>query len=144
MRVMGTRRFLWILAAILLPIILLLPWRASSAVVQDAGLFNSPLLTPPAPSPTPLPSTEAQLALDYVAKQYGIPVEQLAILNEHNREYAELGRAFRAFTLLDLANDRFFNLLVDLKDHTVVENVSAIQQAEEDAQHQTPKERAAG
>ncbi len=40
-------------------------------------------------------------------------------------------RAFQSFTLLDLSNDRFFSLLVDLKDHAVVEDVAAIQQAEE-------------
>lgn len=33
------------------------------------------------------------------------------IINEHQREYVELDRAFRAFTLLDQTNRRFFNLL---------------------------------
>jgi hypothetical protein len=111
-------------------------WFVSSTTARHEITFDSPLSTPPPPPPTPSPSTEAQIALRYVAERYGIPIEQLVVVNEHQREYAELGRAFRAFSLLDLAGDRFFNLLVDLEDHTVVEDVAAVQRAEDEAQRE--------
>jgi hypothetical protein len=136
MKTMGMNRLVQVVVAILLSTTLLIPWLISSSTAQDETLFNSALPTPPAPSPTPIPSTEAQVALRYIAERYGVPVEQLAIVNEHRREYVELGRAFQAFTLLDLVNDRFFNLLVDLEGHAVVEDVAAIQRAEEDAYRQ--------
>jgi hypothetical protein len=136
MKTTGVSRLVQVVVAILLSATLLIPGFVPFSTAQDEAIFNSPLPTPPVPSPTPLPSAEAQVALRYIAERYGVPVEQLAIVNEHRREYAELGRAFQAFTLLDLANDRFFNLLVDLEDHTVVEDVAAIQRAEEDAYRQ--------
>jgi hypothetical protein len=123
---------LYTLAAIVLPFAFLTLSLVSSSVAQDEGLFDSPLPSPPAPSPTPLPSAETEIAKRYIAEQYGVPVEQLVIVNEHRREYAELGRVFKAFTLLSLADDRFFNLLVDLEDRTVVEDVAAIRRAEEE------------
>jgi hypothetical protein len=122
-----------LLATIVLPVVFFTLYLGASSIAQDVGIFDSPLPIPPGPTATPLPSSEAQIALHYIAEQYGIPIEQLAIVNEHRREYVELGRAFQAFTLLSLADDRFFNLLVDLEDHTVVEDVSAIQRAEEEA-----------
>lgn len=73
------------------------------------------------------------MALRHIAQRYDIPVEQLVIVNEHRREYTELGRAFRAFTLLDTGSKRFFNLMVDLKDQAIVEDVEAIEQAEANA-----------
>jgi hypothetical protein len=106
---------------------------ASIATVTPtpAGLFTSPLPTPLASTPTsPPPSAEAQVALRYVSERYGIPKEQLDVVNEHRLEYAELGRAFRAFSLFDPIGRRYFQLLVDLKDHTVVEDIVAIDQAE--------------
>ncbi|HEY4690272.1 MAG TPA: hypothetical protein VIK33_13235 [Anaerolineae bacterium] len=69
-------------------------------------------------------------------EKYGIPIEQLAIGNEHYREYVELGRAFRAFSLFDLKGERFFQVMVDLKDRTVVEDVVAIERAEAEASRQ--------
>ncbi|MGD2206693.1 MAG: hypothetical protein PVH17_07930, partial [Anaerolineae bacterium] len=116
MKTMGMNRLSQIVVVILLSTTLLIPWLVSSSTAQDETLFNSPLPSPTAPSPTPIPSTEAQIALGYIAERYDVRMEQLAIVNEHRRDYSELGRAFQAFTLLDLANDRFFSLLVDLED----------------------------
>jgi hypothetical protein len=127
---MNTKRALTVLIVLLVTVAGWWQFPLASAIESP---FASPL---PAPSPTPLPSTEAQVALRYIAERYGIPVEQLAIVNEHRREYAELGRVFQAFTLLSLADNRFFNLLVDPEDHTVVEDVGAVQRAQEDAYRQ--------
>jgi hypothetical protein len=118
---------------IVLSFVVLCALFVSPITARDEIAFDSPLYTPPPPPPTPLPSIEAQIALRYVAEKYDIPIERLAVANEHHREYAELGRAFRAFSLFDLADGRFFKLLVDLEDHTVVEDVAAIQQAEDEA-----------
>lgn len=92
-----------------------------------------PTPTPVPPTPTPTLSPEAEIALRYVAEQYGIPEERWVIVNEHRREYPELGRVFRAFTLFDPTSKMSVDLMVDLQDHTVVEDVAAIEQAEADA-----------
>src|SRR3972149_7694412 len=113
----------------------------SSSPLPTPTPFDSPLPTPDfslltptvLPLPTPSPSAEAQIALNYIGEKYGIPVAQLIIVNEHRREYAELGRSLRAFTLVASQGEHFFELMVDLKDHSVVEDVAAIEQLEADA-----------
>lgn len=132
------------LAAILLLFALGMFCLTSSPIAPSQSLFDSPLPTPPlptptlpAPTPTPLPSAEAQIALRYISEQYDIPVEELIIANEHDRQYAELGRAFRAFVVMEpQGKRRFFDLLVNLEDHTVVEDIAAVEQAEQDARRQ--------
>ncbi|HEY4690270.1 MAG TPA: hypothetical protein VIK33_13225 [Anaerolineae bacterium] len=113
----------------------------SSSPLPTPTLIYSPLPTPDVSlltptvllPPTPTPSAESQIALNYIGEKYGIPVAQLIIVNEHRREYAELGRSFRAFSLVDSKGEHFFELMVDLKDHSVVEDVAAIEQLEADA-----------
>lgn len=82
------------------------------------SLFSSPLPipTPPAPVPTPI-ADEVRLALRYAIDQLGIPASQLLVDHHYRQDYPELGHPFTAVTLLDVGRDRFFTLLIDLKDH---------------------------
>jgi hypothetical protein len=132
----------WVTAALALFIVIFAsPSTTLLPTTQSQSPLDSPIPTlptlpsPPTLLPTPL-STEAQIALNFVAEKYGIPIGQLIIVNEHRREYAELGRVFRAFSLIDAAGTRFFKLMVDLNDHTIVEDSAAIEQAEADAAQQ--------
>lgn len=130
---MQTRTHLsrWIVIAMWLLTLFLVPAAASSSTSQGE---EEPTPQPPVATPTPSPSTESEIVLRYIAEQYHIPQEQLVIANEHRREYPNIGRRFVAFTLLDSVGQRFFNLMVDLKDRTVVEDVAAVAQAEADAE----------
>ena len=86
-------------------------------------------------SGTALYSEEATVALEYISQKYDISISSLVIANEHTREYPDLGRTFRAFTLLELENNRFFDLLVDSNNLAIEEDVNAIRQANQ-AAHQ--------
>ena len=76
---------------------------------------------------------EEQIALDYVSKKYDIPVDQLMILNEIQLEYAELGRSFIAFAVYDQKSQQTFKLAVDRKDGSVVDDISSLQKAVDEA-----------
>lgn len=132
----------WGLVGILLLSTLLVIYLIPSSTAQEPVLFDSPLSLflsplPMPPTPTPTLSAEAQIALDYVAKHYDVSTDQLVVVNEHQREYVESGRVFRAFTLLERnGQQRFFKLLVDPKNSLVVEDIASVEQAERDAQQQ--------
>ena len=104
--------------------------------------FKSPLPTfaPPTPEispeapPSPTPSAQSRIALRYIAKREGLPIDRLLIANEHVRSYPLLERNFIAFTILDQTSSRSFQLLVDLKDNSVVDDVMAIERTEAAAQ----------
>jgi hypothetical protein len=84
--------------------------------------------------PTPAPSQAALAARDHLAQSQGIPVESLVIVNEQRTQYPNLGRTFQAVKLLDIRpKGRFYGLLVDLNDGTVIEDVDSIEAAEERA-----------
>lgn len=90
------------------------------------------------PRPTPVPelSSEAKLALRYVAEQYHISEEQLIITNQHRREYSEIGRTFLAFTLLDSKEGQIFKLMVDVEEDKVIEDIESIEKEEAEALQQ--------
>jgi hypothetical protein len=80
---------------------------------------------------TPTPSPESQQAIRYIVEHYGVSADDLTVVNEHTREYPLLGRTCRAFALFD--GQHWFDLMIDLKDQTVIENIEAVEQAEERA-----------
>lgn len=96
------------------------------------GLFSSPLPTPPVPAPAPI-ADDVQLALRYAIDQLGISASQLLVDHHYRQDYPELGRSFTAVTLLDIGRDRFFTLLVDLKDHSIEADMKALEDAEAQA-----------
>jgi hypothetical protein len=118
--------------AVLLISAVFVTWGIGSAAGSQPGSFQSPVATPDAPTPTPVPpmTEETQRALQYVAEREGIPVEQLVVANQNRQEYEQLGRVFWALKLLDTESGRWHNLFVDLSDGSFVEDVEAIEQAE--------------
>jgi hypothetical protein len=110
---------------------------APAAQTASPTAFDSPLATPgpfPLPTSTPGPSQAALAARDHLAQSQGIPVESLVIVNEQRTQYPNLGCTFQAVTLLDIRpKGRFYGLLVDLNDGTVIEDVDSIEAAEERA-----------
>jgi len=116
---------------------IVLPGTAPSSGLQ-LGAFDSPIATPVIPSPTPTPPMpeETQRALKYIAEREEISIEQLVVANQHRREYALLGRTFRAVTALDVESDRWYNVMVDLADGSFVDDVEAVERAEQEA-HRT-------
>lgn len=116
-------------------------------VSSEAGLFSLSLTTPacppypspgqpscPPPSPTPVPSAEAQKALSYIAQRKGIPTQALTVVAEHHTTFPISERKFRAVTILDTrSSGQFFKLLVDMNDGRVEEDLAALRDAEEKA-----------
>jgi hypothetical protein len=102
--------------------------------------FDSPILTPLAPDPTPATSVpETQLVLKYVSERENVPVGQLVVVNQYQRDYEMLDKSFWSVTLLDTQHDgagAWHRVLVDLADGSVVDDAEAIEQAER-AAHRT-------
>jgi hypothetical protein len=94
-----------------------------------------PLSASPTPMIQPLgPSKAALHALEYIDKKYGIPAGALMIQDDHPTEFPELGRKFQVVTLIDnRSGGRIYKLLVDLASGEVVENSSALLDAEAQA-----------
>ena len=78
------------------------------------------------------PSVEAQNALDFIARREGIAVDNLLVVADFERAAPLLGRTFQAVTVLDSANSRTFDLLVDRRSGQMEER-AAIEQAEQQA-----------
>jgi hypothetical protein len=99
------------------------------------GSFDSPVMTPviPGPTPTPFMSQETQRALEYIAARESIPVEQLVAVNQHQREYKLLGKTFWSVIAQDLKGDRWYSVMVNLADGSFVDNIETIEQAEREA-----------
>jgi hypothetical protein len=105
-------------------------------------LAVAPTPTPSSPlsgtSPPP-PSQEARQALNYVAEQYAVPLEDLLLVNEDELSYPLTGRSFRALVIVDrrppqVTGERFaYNLLIDLATGEIVEDINAVQAAEDAA-----------
>jgi len=108
-----------------------------SSTARSDTTFDSPVPTPPLPpTPTPLPpSAEAQKALLYVSEREGIPTEGLLIINDYERAFPLIGRAFRAVTILDIrtTEGQAYSVLVDLVDGHIEEDVNGVEAAEEAA-----------
>jgi len=105
---------------------------------RHGGLFISPLPEPPSslfdsPLPPPVVESYAQIALQYIVKREGVPIDDLLIAHQHRREYPLLGRQFMAFTIFDQITRRDFYLLVDLEDGSVVDDVETMERAEAEA-----------
>lgn len=94
--------------------------------------FDSPL--EPTATPTPLPSSERETALRYLSEQYGIPRNDLLIVDEETMTYPLLERTFHIFTIWAQPPSEFreFNLLVDVTDLRI-EDIHAIRAQEEAA-----------
>ncbi len=107
----------------------------SSAFGPYQSNFNSPIPTPTV-NPTAVPETSklTQLALNHIATRAHIPVEQLILDNEHQRDYSLLGRSFWAVTALDAINGDWYTVLTDLGNSAIIDDVDSIEQAERDAQ----------
>jgi len=118
----------------------------SALVVASRPTVGAQFLTSPLPSPprlatnpfdSPLPPSmfeaQAHIALQYIAKREGVPLEDLLVVHQHRREYPLLGRRFMAFTIFDQTAHRDFHLLIDLNDGSVVDDVAAMERTETEA-----------
>ena len=98
-------------------------------------LFDSPLPTP-SPSPTPpFSPSPAQIALKHVASQEGTDLAELVVANEHNRSYVLTGRSLQAVTVLSHRTGRFYHVLVDPVNGSVIDR--AKMERDEREAHQT-------
>ena len=91
--------------------------------------------TQPANLPTPQPtiSSETQRALEHIASTRGIPLEQLEVGNQHQRDYPSLGKSYWAVVAIDLRTADSIYVLVDLSDGSIIDDPSTIEQAERQA-----------
>lgn len=96
------------------------------------GMSLFVLLSSAAPSLPPF-DARAQIALQYIAKREGIPLDNLLVVQQHRREYPLLERQFIAYTIFDRAARRDFHLLVDLADNRVIEDALVIERAQAEA-----------
>jgi hypothetical protein len=89
-------------------------------------LFDSPL-----PTPTPV-SPEAMLAIQFIAEQYKLPVEQLTFGSEEPVTFPLLGRNYIYVTVQHNATDQFqlFSVLVDPVTKAVEPDYNAVRAAE--------------
>jgi len=107
------------------------PWPQTPTPPRPVTPLPSPTLI--SPTPTTVPSLEMRRALEYIAEQEGIAIEDLVVIHEHPRSYPLLDRRFMAFTIVKRhLPPRCFNLLVDLEDGSVSvgDDVDAIERAE--------------
>jgi hypothetical protein len=73
------------------------------------------------------------MALEHIATREGIPIKQLVVVNQHQREYRLLGRAFWSVTVQNAKGDRWYSTMIDLADSSFVDNIEVIEQAEREA-----------
>jgi hypothetical protein len=112
-----------------------IPGRADDGVVRDSLQPTELLPQSSTPEPGVDPSDAAQLAIDYLAEQEGIPVTSLVVATDHSASYPNLERQFQVVTLIDTRPEGlFYNLLVDLDTDEVIEDVASIDAAESNAQ----------
>lgn len=112
-----------------------LAYKAIVYAQTDVAPFDSPLPTPSlAPPATPL-SQEAELALQFVAAQHGIPQDRLAFGSQETLTFPLLGRSYTYVTVHDDAPDGFklFAVLVDPATKTVEPDFNTVRDAEEAA-----------
>jgi hypothetical protein len=124
-------------------VIMLILFGLTAFVVAAMPVFGYPMnpgnindLNQETPIPTPTPATPANTlkALEHIAEREGIPVENLIVANQHKREYAALGKAFWAVTALENNKDgKWYTVMIDLADGSFVDDVEAVEQAEEQA-----------
>jgi len=113
-----------------------LPLNDATDVPYPPPQTTTPPLSPipPVATATPLPSLESEIARNYVVNTYGVPLENLLVVNEHTRNYPLTGRTFRLFTLLDTRpGGVFYDLLIDVDTGEATEDVTSIEAAEERA-----------
>jgi hypothetical protein len=112
-----------------------LAYRAIVHAQTDVASFDSPLPTP-APAATPVPlSPEAEMALQFVAAQHGIPQDRLAFGSQETLTFPLLGHSYTYVTIHDNAPEGFqlFAVLVDPTTKTVEPDFNAVRAAEEAA-----------
>ena len=99
--------------------------------LDRSGFFD---MSFPTPNPTATPETppDTLKALEYIAAREGIPVESLLVVNQHQQEYAALGKAFWAVTALENKKDgKWYTVMIDLGDGSFVDDIEAVERAEE-------------
>jgi hypothetical protein len=95
---------------------------------------NAPFLDSPLPTPSPVPlSPEAQLALEFVATQKGIPLAQLEFGSEEQLVFPLLKRKYTYVTVHynQLNAFQLFSLLVDPVTKEIEADFNAVRAAEE-------------
>lgn len=114
-------------------------------VQSNASAFHSSISlsapNSPLPTATPLPvvdiavSPEAQLALNYVAKQQKIEPNQLVVADEEAAIYQTLGLTYTFVMLFYDQPGKFqeFGLLVDPRSGQVIDDLNAVSTAEQEA-----------
>jgi hypothetical protein len=112
----------------------LMSLRVESSLGAQTSSLDSPIVTPEAPTPTPPPAPDAvQRALGYLSAREAVPIERLLVGDQHREEYKLLGRAFWAVSVLDTENQTWHQLMVDLENGAIVEDIAAVERAEQSA-----------
>jgi len=131
------RRFLPLfVCVVLLGLVFLIVSRVDEAqTIASLQVEFSPLPTP-TPNPTPVGvSSEAALALGYIAAQESIPSEQLEVIGEEARDFLLLNRTYILVTLLYNQPEapRQFQVWVDVNTKSVEADIADVFQAEQSA-----------
>lgn len=102
-----------------------------STAPSQLPLYPYPILIPP---PIPTVSPAALIVAEYFATKLGIPASSIAIVTDHIAEYPNLGRQFQVVSVMDTRTEgKFYNVLVDLFTEEVIEDISSVWEAEEQA-----------
>jgi hypothetical protein len=116
----------------------------------DSQLFSlaypPPPTSPPTPYPPPgeggepmttpqsTPSEAANLALEYITLRNNLSMETLVITADRTIHYPSLGGAYQVLTILDTSpGGEVYKLLVDLSNGQIIEDISAVRDAEKQA-----------
>lgn len=78
-------------------------------------------------------SRETQAILDYISQREEIPVDQLMVAAEYQREYPTLGKNYWFVTVADAKSGVIYKVMMDLNDNTFIDNVWFIDKEEESA-----------
>ncbi|MEW5869088.1 MAG: S8 family serine peptidase [Chloroflexota bacterium] len=76
---------------------------------------------------------ETRKVVEYISKREAIPATQLAIVNQHRRDYQILNKSFWMVTALDTSGNNWYTAMVDLGDGSFVDEIDKIEQAERNA-----------
>lgn len=96
--------------------------------------FETPVNMPPTPIPFQ-PSELSRTATAFISAKYGVPIKNLVVINEHQRNYPLTSKRYISFVLLDSRSPSSpeYSLLLDMSTSEIQEDYDAVEKAEQEA-----------
>ena len=79
------------------------------------------------------PENRTSDILAYISQKYDLSLEQLMVAEEYQRKFEFTGKAYWYAGVVDTKNGDIYKLMVDLEDGSIIEDIYAVQQADQNA-----------